>query len=146
MAPHLVLFDGHCGLCDGIVQFLLRHDRRRVFRFAPLQSPTGREIVRRAGGDPSVPSSFYVVAEFATGSEDPGLRTNVFTKSRAVLFVADQLGWPWRAAVVFRIVPNAVRDWFYDLVARSRYRVFGRYDKCVIPGPESRDRFVDLGS
>jgi len=176
---HLVLFDGLCGLCDGMVRFLLRHDRGRVFRFAPIQSTTGRAIVRGAGGDPDLPSSFHVVTDFFPGSEDPGLRTHgaedpglrthgakgpglrthgsndpglrthgaaqsrVLTKSHAVLFVADQLGWPWRAGVAFRIVPNFMRDWVYNLIARARFRLFGRLEQCAVPGPDVADRFVN---
>ena len=140
LAPsHLVLFDGVCGLCNGLVQFLLKRDTRRVFRFAPLQSVVGQEIVTSIGGDASLPASFHVVAGF----EHPGLHTPVFTKSRAVLFVARELGWPWRAAGVLRIVPRGILDWLYDRLAQSRYRLFGRYEQCLIPAPEFQDRFID---
>ena len=134
---HLVLFDGLCGLCDAIVQFLLRHDRRQAFRFAAIQGTTGRAIVQSAGGNPDLPSSFHVVSDYGSPT------SQVFTKSRAVLFVASQLGWPWRAAGVFRVVPNVVRDWVYDLIAQSRYRFFGRYEQCVLPAREFQNRFIN---
>jgi predicted DCC family thiol-disulfide oxidoreductase YuxK len=134
---HLVLYDGVCGLCNRLLQFLFRHDRRAVFSFASLQSATGRATVARWGGNPDELSSFYVVADFRT----PHAR--VFTRSDAALFVADTLPWPWRAMRVGAIVPKRVRDRIYDAVARSRYRIFGRYDQCLIPGPELRRRFVD---
>jgi predicted DCC family thiol-disulfide oxidoreductase YuxK len=134
---HLVLYDGVCGLCNRLLQFVLRHDRRRVFTFASLQSAVGQSMVERSGGIPGELTSFYVVAEYQTAS------SRVFTKSDAALFVAGALGWPWKAAGLMRFVPRRIRDRVYDVIARSRYRVFGRYDRCVIPRPEFRNRFID---
>lgn len=134
---HLVLYDGVCGLCNRLLQFLLAYDRRRVFHFAALQSAIGQAWVQRSGGDPRDLTSFYVVAGYRT--PDP----RVVTQSDAALFVAGQLGWPWRAARLARVIPKALRDRAYDLVARSRYRLFGRYDQCLLPRPEFRSRFVD---
>jgi predicted DCC family thiol-disulfide oxidoreductase YuxK len=108
-----------------------------VFRFASLQSAVGRSIVERTGGNPSELTSFHVVADYQTAA------SRVFTRSDAVLFVAGALGWPWRAARLTRFVPHAIRDHAYDLVARSRYRVFGRYEHCLLPRPEFRNRFID---
>jgi len=137
IGAHLVLYDGVCGLCNRLLQFLLRHDRRRVFRFASLQSVVGRSIVARSGGDPAELTSFYVVANYQTAA------SRVFTRSDAALFVAGALGWPWRVGQLIRFVPHPVRDRAYDVVARSRYRVFGRYDRCLVPSPEFRSRFID---
>jgi predicted DCC family thiol-disulfide oxidoreductase YuxK len=134
---HLVLYDGVCALCNGVVQFLLRHDRRRVFRFASLQSAVGRSVVERSGGNSDDLTSFYVIANYET----PGPRE--FSRSDAVLFVAGELGWPWKAVRVTGVVPKRIRDRAYDLVARTRYRVFGRYDHCVLPPPDFRSRFLD---
>ena len=134
---HLVLYDGVCGLCNRLVQFLLRHDHHQVFRFASLQSATGQSLVERSGGDPQDLTSFYVVADFEKGAP------RVFTKSDAAMFVAGELDWPWKAARVVRFVPKSIRDRGYDFVARSRYRVFGRYDHCLIPSREFRSRFID---
>jgi len=134
---HLVLYDGVCGLCSRLLQFLLRRDRRQVFSFASLQSAVGRSIVERSGGNPAELTSFYVIADYQTGA------SRVFTRSDAALFVGGALGWPWRAAQLIRLVPHALRDRAYDVVARSRYRVFGRYDRCLVPSPEFRARFID---
>jgi len=134
---HLVLYDGVCALCNRVVQFVLRHDRRRVFRFAPLQGATGRSVIERSDGQSDDLTSFYVIANYET----PGPRR--FAKSDAVLFVAGELGWPWKAARVTGFVPKAIRDRAYDLVARTRYRLFGRYDHCVLPPPDVRTRFLD---
>jgi predicted DCC family thiol-disulfide oxidoreductase YuxK len=136
VGPHLVLYDGVCGLCNGILRFLLRHDRRGVFRFASLQSATGRSIVERCGGNPDAMTSFYVVASYQTAA------ARVVTRSDAVAFVAGQLGWPWKAGWAIRFVPRVLRDRAYDVVARTRYRVFGRLDHCPLPRPEFRSRFI----
>jgi predicted DCC family thiol-disulfide oxidoreductase YuxK len=134
---HLVLYDGVCGLCSRLLQFLLKHDHRAVFNFASLQSATGKAIVERCGGDPHELTSFYVLANYRTPA------SRFFTKSRAALFVAGELGWPWKVARVAGILPTALLDRVYDLVARTRYRVFGRYEQCLVPRPEYRRRFVD---
>ena len=137
VGTHVVLYDGVCGLCSRLVQFLLRHDRHRVFSFAALQSAVGKSLVERSGGNPCELTSFYVVANYQTAA----FRT--FTRGDAVLFVADALGWPWRAARMGRLVPRAIRDRAYDVVATSRYRVFGRHERCLIQRPEFRNRFID---
>ena len=136
---HLVLYDGVCGLCNRLLQFVLKHDSHAVFRFASLQSPIGIATVARWGGDPRDLSSLYVVAHF----RKPYAR--LFTRSDAALFVARQLGWPWRMLFITALVPARFRDRAYDLVARSRYRVFGRYERCLLPSTASRSRFIDEG-
>lgn len=136
-AAHLVLYDGVCGLCNRLVQFLLRHDKRSIFRFAWLQSPIGRSLVERSGGSAAELTSFYVVADYETQAP------RVFTRSDAALFVAGELGWPWKMARLLRLVPKRIRDRAYELVTRSRYQLFGKFDHCVVPPPELRNRFID---
>jgi predicted DCC family thiol-disulfide oxidoreductase YuxK len=135
---HLLLYDGVCGLCDHLVQFVLAHDARGAFDFAPLQSATGREAVAREGGDPDALTSFYVVRDYRT------THARSLVKGRAAIYVARTLGWPWRVAAMFGVLPAAVLDWGYDIVARYRYRVFGRFEQCVLPRPEQRKRFIDF--
>ena len=134
---HLVLYDGVCALCNGLVQFLLTHDRRAIFRFASLQSPAGQAMVTRFGGNSEELTSLYVVENYRAD------RARALTRSRAALFVMSELGWPWSFARVLGVLPRTILDRAYDLVARTRYRVFGRYDQCLVPRPEFRDRFVD---
>jgi len=134
---HLVLYDGVCGLCSSLLQFLLTHDRRGAFAFASLQSATGRSVVEDFGGDPKELTSFYVLANYRTR------HSQIFAKSQAALFVAGQLGWPWKAAIIARVLPSALLDRAYNVVARNRYRVFGRFERCLAPRPEFRDRFVE---
>jgi len=134
---HLVLYDGVCGLCNRLLQFLLEHDDAAVFTFASLQSPVGRAMVERFGGDPDELISFYVVANYRAGG------AQLLSRSSAALFVAGQLRWPWKAARLLRILPSAIREYIYNVIARNRYRVFGRYDQCLVPSPEFRHRFID---
>ena len=134
---HLVLYDGVCGLCSLLLQFLLRHDHRAVFNFASLQSATGKAMVARWGGNPDELTSFYVLANYRTA------HARMFSRSSAALFVAGELGWPWKVAVLMRVLPSAILDRVYDVVAQSRYRVFGRYEQCLTPRPEFRRRFVE---
>jgi predicted DCC family thiol-disulfide oxidoreductase YuxK len=134
---HLVLYDGVCGLCSRLIQFLLEHDRRAVFHFASLQSAVGMDMVERCGGTPHELTSFYVLANYRTG------HARMLSRSRAALFVAGELGWPWKVAVLMRVVPTAILDRVYDIVARTRYRLFGRFEQCLTPRPEFRRRFID---
>jgi len=94
-------------------------------------------MVARWGGDPEELSSFYVCADFRT----PEAR--VFTRSDAALFIAGELGWPWNVMRVAGVLPKALLDRLYDVVARTRYRVFGRHEQCTMPSAEFRSRFVE---
>jgi len=134
---HLVLYDGVCALCNGLVQFLLVHDRRRLFKFASLQSVRGRTVVAESGGNPDELNSFYVVKDYRT------THPTALVRSRAALFMVGELGWPWRLLRVAGVLPTFLLDRAYDAVARTRYRIFGRYEQCLAPSPEFRDRFVD---
>lgn len=134
---HLILYDGVCGLCNRFCQFVLAHDARGVFEFASLQSETGRSFLERFGRDPTELDTFGLVANYRSS---PAL----LIKSAAALAVIESLGVPWRWLRVFNIVPAGVRDWSYDRVARHRYRIFGRYDTCLIPSPQQKRRFIDI--
>ena len=134
---HLVLYDGICGLCSRLVQFLLAHDHRAVFNFAALQSATGQAVVEQAGGDAHQLTTFYVLANYGT----PDAR--LFKKSDAALFVAGELGWPWKLTGLMRALPSGWLNRAYDLVARNRYRIFGRHEQCLAPRPEFRNRFIE---
>lgn len=136
-ALHLLLYDGVCGLCNRLLVFLLAHDHRGVFAFAPLQSGIGRATVERFGGDPDELTSFRVVANYRAN------HARMLSRSAAALFVAGQLGWPWKSAALMRVLPAAVLDPIYDVIARTRYGVFGRLERCVLPTPEFRNRFID---
>jgi predicted DCC family thiol-disulfide oxidoreductase YuxK len=135
---HLVLYDGVCGLCDRLVQFLLRIDRHDRLRFAALQGAIGRDILTRAARDADTLSTVVVVANYQSAEE------RILERSDAGLFAIASTGGAYRAAAALRIVPRFIRDAVYDLVARHRYRIFGRFDSCPVPSPKARAKFLDL--
>jgi len=137
MTKPIVLYDGVCGLCNRLVQFLLERDRRDHLRFASLQSDFAAEILVRHGADPLDLDTVYVVVHYNL----PGER--LLTRSDAILSLGPQLGGVWNAVAVGKAVPLPLRDWFYDLVARNRYRVFGKEDRCLIPEGRYRRKFLD---
>jgi len=130
VTPSVVYFDGLCHLCDGFVRFVLARDRRRRFRFAPLQGETARRRLEgRFTGD-------------ALGSvvlEEP---RRFRIRSDAALAILTGLGGPWRLAGALRIIPRLLRDAMYDYVARKRFAWYGRRDTCRIPTPEEAERFL----
>jgi predicted DCC family thiol-disulfide oxidoreductase YuxK len=130
-ARHIVLYDGVCGLCNHAVQFLLRVDRRQVLTFAPLQGETTAALRAR---HPEISEDIDTVVYIEDG--------RVYQRSRAFVRLAWQLPYPWRALSWLWIVPRPLADVVYRLVARIRYRVFGKYDACRLPTPEERARFL----
>lgn len=135
---HLFLYDGVCGLCNRANRFVLRHDSRAQFDFAPLQSDLARDLLQRFGRRASDLDTFFVISNYRTPA------AAALSKSRAVLFLAAALGWPWRAVTIARLLPAALLDAGYDIVARHRYSVFGHYDSCPLPSVEHRKRFIDV--
>ena len=133
----IVLYDGVCGLCNGFVRFILPRDPAARFRFASLQSAFARALLARHGRDARDLDTVYVVT--SRGGDE-----RVLSKSEAVLHVLARLGWPWRAGAIAAPLPARLLDAAYDLVARSRYRLFGRHDACPLPAPEWRGRFIDV--
>lgn len=137
-ATTLVFYDGVCGLCNRLVQFLLKRDSRGVLRFAQLQGGLARAELAAHGYDPSDLDTIFVIADWGSP------RQRVLTRSRAVLHAGTRLGGGWGvAARVARIVPASIADRIYRVVARRRYRVFGRFDACPLPRPEWRERFLE---
>jgi predicted DCC family thiol-disulfide oxidoreductase YuxK len=145
MTYPLLLYDGVCGLCNRFVRFVLRHDRRTIFRFASLQSPLAARILATYSVNRGMLDTVYVVRDF-DGEKPPNQsQTALLSRSDATLFVLLKLGGFWRVtAFVLRLVPRFVLDWGYRRIAGSRYRIFGRYEACPIPEPSVRSRFLDL--
>jgi len=127
----IIVFDAMCVLCSANAQFILRHDRAGVFRLASMQGEVGSELYRRFGIDPANPETFIVVRG------DAALR-----ESDAVLAIWSGLPWPWRGLTIFKILPRAMRDWTYRVVARNRYRWFGKRETCWMPLLEQRSRIL----
>ena len=114
----VIVFDGVCVLCNGWVRFLLRHDRRGRYRFAAMQGESGRALLLAHGLDADDPVSFLLIENGAAWT-----------------------GF-WRIAALLRLLPRAVRNRLYRWFARNRYRIFGRYEQCVIPAPDQAARFL----
>jgi predicted DCC family thiol-disulfide oxidoreductase YuxK len=134
---HLILYDGVCGLCSRIVQFVLRRDATGVFDFASLQSAGGRAILGRFGQNAGVLSTFHVVTDYRLES------AALLSKGGAALFVMSTLKIGGAFFYLLRILPRWLLDFGYGLVARNRYWIFGRTDSCFVPSAEFRERFID---
>jgi len=135
-AKHLILYDGVCGLCNGLVRFVLPRDRKDRFRFAPLQGDLARETLRRYGRDPGKLDTVYVLEGFA------GRAPRLLDRDRASIFVLERLGFPWMLAWTLHVVPGFLRRPVYNFIARRRYGWFGTYGECPIPAPEYRHKFL----
>ncbi|MRN51786.1 thiol-disulfide oxidoreductase DCC family protein [Paenibacillus monticola] len=127
----IVLIDGVCHLCQGLVRFIIPRDPKGQFMFAPLQSEISQRLLD-AGGLKSGQLSTVVLLEKGV----------YYTESAAVLRIARRLRFPYPAAYVFILVPRPLRNALYRLVARNRYRWFGRDEQCLLPTPENRRRFL----
>ena len=127
----IILFDAECVLCSANAQFVLRHDVAGRFRLASMQGETGAALCRKFGLDPKDPSSMLVV-------EGERMRRD----SDAVLSIYEGLGLPWRLLAIVRIIPAFLRDPVYRLVARNRYRLFGRRAVCWVAPPEYKGRIL----
>jgi predicted DCC family thiol-disulfide oxidoreductase YuxK len=127
----IVLFDGVCNLCNGIVKFVIARDKKEVFKFAALQSEGGQALLEKH----HLPTSDLDTFVFFVGA-------NYYTKSTAALYVLKNLGGMWRLMFVFIWLPCSFRDWLYVRIAKSRYRFFGKTAHCMVPTPEIRARFL----
>ena len=135
----IILYDGVCGLCNRLVQFLLKHDKRSRLRFASLQSDFAAKVLQRHGIDPKDLDTLHVIENYEQRDE------RVLQRSDAILRAGRELGGFWSAsAAVAKVIPRALRDAIYRFVARNRYRVFGKYDTCMLPDPNQRSRFLDV--
>jgi predicted DCC family thiol-disulfide oxidoreductase YuxK len=130
--PSILLFDGHCNLCSGTVRFILKRDRKRRFRYAPLGGPSSVALLAGTGLDIRHMDSFVL-------SEDGGL----WQRSTAALRIARQLDGAWPILYAFIIVPRPVRDAVYDFISRNRYRWFGKRETCWLPRKEWEPLFPD---
>lgn len=127
----IILFDGVCNLCNSSVVFVIKRDKKDVFRFAALQSEVGQELVARYNIDTTDTDSIILIDS-----------DTVFVKSTAGLKITTHLSGGYPLLYAFMIVPNFIRNWVYDYVARNRYKWYGRKDSCMIPTPELQAKFL----
>lgn len=127
----LIVFDGICVLCSRFAEFVARRDGRSVFRFTAAQSPLGQALFAHYGLDPvNFETNLLIEDGIAFGKMDAFAR------------IVPRLGGLWRMTSAVRLLPRPVADWLYDRIARNRYRLFGRHETCVVPGPRWRGRIV----
>lgn len=135
----VLLYDGVCGLCNRVVQFVLGRDQGGVFRFAALQSPFAARILRRHGLHPEVQNTLVVVLNLDTSDEQ------LLVRSDGALYLLRTLRKPWPfIARLAMVLPPALRDLGYRMVAKSRYWIFGKHDTCPLPTPDVVNRFLDV--
>ena len=130
-SQRIILFDGVCNLCNGWVKFVIQRDNKNHFKFTPLQSESGKQLLIRFGYETAKLSSIILIG-----------KKKLYHKSDAVLEIFFILGGFWKAFYVFKILPLSLRDWMYDVVARYRYKLFGRQETCMIPTIDMRSRFL----
>lgn len=128
---HLVIFDGVCNLCNGTVQFIIKRDRKKKFTFTAYQSIAGQDILKQYG--------FPVTDQSTVVYVKNGIP---YFKSKAVLEILRDLGCCWNFLYILIVIPPFIRDFVYDIIANSRYRVFGRRESCMVPTSELMDRFL----
>jgi predicted DCC family thiol-disulfide oxidoreductase YuxK len=128
----IVLFDGVCNLCDNAVQYVIKHDKKDIFRFVALQSNLGKEILNYLKVDTSKMDSIILY--------EPGVA--YFYKSDAALEIVKDLNVFLKWSVVFKIIPSSLRNPIYDYVARNRYKWFGKKEACMIPTEEMKAKFL----
>jgi predicted DCC family thiol-disulfide oxidoreductase YuxK len=128
----VILFDGVCNFCNGAINFLIRQDRKGLFRFAPLQSAAAHSLLEQYQIPKKEFQSFVLIQS-----------GQVYQKSTAALKVLNRLPWYWKALQVLWLIPKSLRDAIYDFIARNRYKWFGRKEECMVPTVEMRNRFLD---
>jgi predicted DCC family thiol-disulfide oxidoreductase YuxK len=128
----VILFDGICNYCNKVISFIIRKDKKKIFRFAALQSNAGQRTLQQLNLATDKFESFILL--------DKG---KVYQKSSAVLRLYNKLPWYWKWTQLFWIFPVFIRDYFYNIIARNRYLWFGKRNNCMIPAQGVKERFLD---
>ena len=129
----IILFDGVCNLCNTSVQYVIKHDKKDLFRFVALQSETGQKILKHIGISTNNIDSIVLY--------EPGVA--YYYKSSAALEIAKNLGGIFTYGTIFKIIPTSLRDSIYDYVAKNRYKWYGKQDNCMIPTKELKAKFLE---
>ena len=129
----IILFDGVCNLCNGAINFIIKHDKKDTFRYASLQSEIGRYYISKFNIDTNLLDSILLIPS----------NTKFYHKSTAALRIVSKLSGLYPVFSIFLILPKFLRDSVYDFIARNRYKWFGKKDQCMIPTPETRALFLD---
>ena len=128
----VILFDGVCKLCHIWSNFIIKHDHQHIFKLCSVQSVEGQKILQHFGlSTDRYETMLLVEAE------------RCFQKSEAFLNVVARLSYPWKVLIIFKFIPGKIRDYLYDRIALNRYRLFGKYDHCLLPSPDHQRRFIN---
>ena len=127
----IILFDGVCNFCNSSVNKIIKHDKKNRFKFAALQSEIGKKLLQKYALDASKMDSIILIENDAA-----------FIKSTAILRIAKQLNGIYPLAYSFIIIPTFIRNFFYDFIARNRYKWWGKNDSCMIPTDEVKEKFI----
>jgi predicted DCC family thiol-disulfide oxidoreductase YuxK len=127
----IVIFDGECNFCNSSVNLLIKLDKNQIFKFASNQSNEGLQLIKEYNLTFASPNTIILISE-----------NQSFTKSNAILEIFRLLGGYYKLLLVLKIIPSIIRNFFYDIFARNRYRLFGKKSECLLPTPEIRNRFL----
>lgn len=127
----IILFDGVCNLCDSSVQYIIKHDKKDVFRFVAIQSELGQKIIDYIGISPSIDSIILYVPKIA-----------YYTKADAALLIAKELSGSISFLYYLKYTPKAIKNWVYDFIAKNRYKWYGKKESCMIPTPDILNKFL----
>ena len=133
-----MLYDGVCGLCNRLNQFLLKRDHHDRLRFASLQSSLAESLTLRHGADPKDLDTVYVIVDHNRPTE------HLLSRSDAIIYVLTQLGGIWKGMGLAKFLPRGLRNIAYNIVAKNRYRVFGKHDSCMLPDPKHKQKFLEV--
>ncbi len=126
----IILFDGECNFCDQSVLFIIKRDKRALFKFASIQSEVGQEIIKNYHIPPHIDSIILV---------EKGI---CYYQSTAALKICKHLKGVWKLFYILILIPKPIRDFMYNIIARNRYKWFGKKEACILPSPEIRKRFL----
>jgi predicted DCC family thiol-disulfide oxidoreductase YuxK len=127
----IILYDGVCHLCNGVINYILPRDKKRYFRFSPLQSETGQALLQKF----NLPTDDYDSFVLVEGDKH-------YVRSGAAIKVMQGMGFPYSLGATLWILPRPLRDALYNWVAKNRYKWFGQYDTCLMPTPDIKERFL----
>lgn len=128
---NIILFDGICNLCNGIVLFIIKRDKKAFFRFASIQSVIGKSLIEQYGAKNESNMTLYYIRE-----------NNYYQKSTAVIYILKDLGGIWKCFYFLLFIPTCIRDAIYLSISRNRYRIFGKRQTCIIPAKDIEERFL----
>jgi predicted DCC family thiol-disulfide oxidoreductase YuxK len=128
----IIIFDGICNFCAKSVQFIIKHDPDAQFKFTAFQTPAGKKLLGKQGFNPERVETFLLIKD-----------ERLFTKSDAALEITKDLSGLWKLLYIFKILPKNLRNWFYTILAKKRYSLFGKRDHCLVPTDDIKARFFD---